>query len=307
MNLLFREDSSYAIGVDIGGTKVLIAIADDDGNIIFKEKVKTSPDVREIIKAVDACIHKMNINRNKIRGIGVGVPGMVNSKDGIVIDSPSLKWGNLKLKDIFSRHYLVSIAVKNDVNLAILGERFFGGNESDNIFYIAIGTGVGSAIIANGQIVEGAGYSAGEIGYFVGREDIIPGRVNGFLEFGTFERKTSGSALTTKALELGYSPRELFLQYRQNNPQVEPVIHEFVIQLSIAIANGVSLLNPELVVIGGGVAESLDCIIDQIRKHVANFTPVTTRIELSKLGGEAGALGGIACFIKHQNLKQEAK
>jgi Transcriptional regulator/sugar kinase len=82
------------------------------------------------------------------------------------------------------------------------------------------------------------------------------------LKFGTFERKASGSALTSKALERGYSPQELLLQYRRNNPQVRPVIQESVLQLSIAIANGVSLLNPELVVIGGGVAQSLDCIIE---------------------------------------------
>ncbi|HBE80395.1 MAG TPA: ROK family transcriptional regulator [Firmicutes bacterium] len=303
---LLRDDITYEIGVDIGGTKVLIAIADDDGNIVFKEKVKTSPDVRKIIQVIDDCIQRMNIQPHTINGIGIGVPGMVNSKDGIVIDAPSLKWGNLKLKEIFSEHYRVPIAIKNDVNLAILGERYFGGNKSNNIFYIAIGTGVGSAIIANGQIIEGTNYLAGEIGYFLGKEDVVPGRINHSLEFGTFERKTSGTALTLKGKRLGYSSPELFLQYRNNNPEVGPLIYEFTLQLSIAIANVVSLLNPELVVIGGGVAESLDCIIDQIRAYVAKFTPVTTRIELSKLGGEAGALGGIACFLDYQNLKLEA-
>jgi glucokinase len=298
---LLYDEASYAIGVDIGGTKVFIAIADDEGNIILKEKVKSSPDVAEIIRAIDDCIRKLNIDCGKIKGIGVGVPGMVNSKEGIVIDSPSLKWGNLRLKDIFLEHYKTAIELKNDVNLALIGERCYGGNDSDNMFYIAIGTGVGSAIIADGKIIEGFGYLAGEIGYFLGKEDMMPGKVNGFLEFGTFERKISGSALTLEGLKFGYSPQELFLQYRNHNPKVKPVIEEFALQLAIAIANGVSLLNPERVVIGGGVAESLDCIIDKIREHVANFTPVATRIELSKLGGEAGALGGIACFLKHQN------
>jgi glucokinase len=302
---LHHEDISYAIGVDIGGTKVFIAIADDDGKVIFREKVKTSPDVQEIINALDGFLQKMNIPRRKIRGIGVGVPGVVNSEEGIVMDSPSLQWFHLNLKDIFYQHFGVPVVIQNDVNQALLGERYFGGNNSDNIFYVAIGTGVGSAIVANGRIIEGTHYSAGEVGYFIDRNDVTPGKVNNRLEFGTFERKTSGTALTQKGLEFGYSPQELFDQFRNNNSQVRPLIEDFTIELSIMIANVVSLLNPELVLIGGGVALSLDCIIDKIREHVANFTPIATQIELSKLGGEAGALGGIACFCKQRNQKME--
>jgi glucokinase len=302
------QNSTFGIGVDIGGTKVLIVIADDDGNIILKEKIKTSPNVTEIITAIDGCIRTADISSEKVIGMGVGVPGMVNSRDGIVIDSPSLKWGNLKLKELFTEHYRFPVVIKNDVNFAVIGERWFGGNNSDNIFYIAIGTGVGSAIIANGEILEGTNYSAGEIGYFINKEDVRQGRENNSLEFGTFERKTSGTALALKGVELDYSPQELFLQYKIKNPKVIPVIQEFVLELSLAIANVVSLLNPEIVVIGGGVAESMDCIIDEIRYHTANLTPISTRIELSKLGGEAGALGGIACFYeKSKILKVEGK
>ncbi len=297
----------YEVGVDIGGTKVFVVIADDDGNIVFKEKIKTSPDVQTIIASIDGFLQDMKIPPQKLRGIGIGVPGVVNSESGIVMDSPSLKWRDLNLKEIFSKHYRVPVMVKNDVNLAVLGERYFGGNESDNIFYVAIGTGVGSAIISNGQIIEGARFSAGEIGYFVDRNDVRPGRINSVLEFGTFEHKTSGSALTERGLKFGYSPQELFIQYRNHNSQVETIIDEFALELSIMIANVVSLLNPELVIIGGGVAESMDCIIDKIREHVSNFTPIHTKIELSKLGGEAQGLGGIACFLPHKNLKLEAK
>ena len=300
MRELHHEDTGYTVGIDIGGTKVLVAIADEDGNVIFKEKVKSSPDVQKIINALDCFLQKMNIPHHEIHGIGVGVPGVVNSEEGIVMDSPSLKWNHLNLKDIFNQHFRAPIVIRNDVNQALFGERCFGGYDSDNIFYVAIGTGVGSAIVSNGRIIEGARYAAGEVGYFIDRNDVTPGRVNNRLEFGTFERKTSGTALTQKGLELGYSPQELFMQFRNNNPQVGPVIEEYTLELSIMIANGVSLLNPELVIIGGGVAQSLDCIIDKIREHVANFTPISTQIELSKLGGEAGALGGIAYFCRQQ-------
>lgn len=303
----FDNDSAYRIGVDIGGTKVLIVIAEDEGDIIIKEKIRTSPDINEIIKAINTCIKNSNIPNQRIDSMGVGVPGMVDSKEGIVIDSPSLKWRELKLRQILEQCYQFPIVVKNDVNLAVIGERWFGGNHNDNIFYIAVGTGVGSAIIANGQIVEGSCYSAGEIGYVIGKEDIQLGRTNNSLEFGTFEQKVSGTALALKGAELGYTPPELFLQYQDKNPKVIPIIKDFTLELSLAIANVVSLLNPEIIIIGGGVAQSLDCIIDEIRYHTAKLTPIAVRIELSKLGGEAGALGGIAYFLEQSKSKGRVK
>ena len=196
------------------------------------------------------------------------------------------------------------IYVKNDVNFSVIGERWLGnGKFNGNIFYVAFGTGVGSAIIANGQVIEGANFSAGEIAYFIDKEDVRYGRKNLVQNFGTFEKKTSGTFLKQKGLRYGYSPQELFVQYQKNNPIVRPIIEEFVLETSIAIANTVSLLNPEIVIIGGGVSESMGCVLDQIKRYVADFTPIPTKIELSKLGGEAGALGGVA-YVFQENGKK---
>lgn len=303
-------DSSYGIGVDIGGTKTLIIGANGKGHTIFKEKIKSSQDVETIIAAVDRCIRATGISRSKIVGIGVGVPGRVNSAKGIVLDTPALKWKNLRLKQQFQTKFSLPVFVNNDVNLAAIGEKWLGNAKNcRDIFYIAFGTGVGSAVIANGQIIEGVTFSAGEIGYFIDKDDIREGRTNSILNFGTFERKTSGTALAEKGVEYGYSPRELFVEFQKGNPKVTPIIEDFVSEITIAIANVVSLINPEIVIIGGGVSESMGCVINAIRDRVAKITPISTKIELSKLGGEAGAFGGIAYVWEKakKNKKLEGK
>lgn len=302
----FSLKSTYGIGVDIGGTKILVLIADDSGNVVLREKTKTSRDIDEIIDTVCSYIKKTGIPFQQIAGIGLGVPGRVNSRKGLALDSPALQWVNLELKVLFGKKLGLPIFVHNDVSLAVMGERWLGnGKNSDNIFYLAVGTGVGSAIITNGEIIEGFNFSAGEIGYFIDKNDIQEGRKNSFLDFGTFERKTSGTTLDEKGLEYGYSPPKLFEQYRSNNLKVIPIIKDFVLDISIAIANVISLINPEIVIIGGGVSESMGCVIEEIKSCVKNLNPIPTKIELSKLGGEAGAFGGIACvFEEVKKLKK---
>ena len=295
-------DSTYAIGVDIGGTKTLIIISDSTGQVVFKDRFKTASNVTALLNLIKDSIARANVPLDRIIGMGIGVPGRVNSKEGLVMDVPSLKWQNLNLKELASKCFQLPIFINNDVNQAVIGERWLGnGKNSDNIFYIAIGTGIGGAIIANGEIVEGSSFAAGEVGYFIDKNDVQNGLSNVYLEFGTFEKKTSGTALLQKGSELGFTPAELFQEYAGGNPDVIPVIEEFVLEVSIAIANVVSVINPEIVIIGGGTANSMSTVIDKIKGKVARFSPVPIKIALSKLGGEAGALGGVAYVFQKAN------
>lgn len=288
-------DRRLGIGIDIGGTKTLVIAADCGGRSVIKKRLKTPSEIGELLEKIKLVLDSTGITQSDIIGMGVGVPGRVNSKSGLVIDVPSLKWNNINLRDQFKSYFNRPIFINNDVNLSLIGERWLGNGKSyDNLFYIAIGTGIGSAIIANGTVVEGASYSAGEIGYFIEKEDIRNGYKIAGLEFGALERKASGSALTDNAQKLGFNPRELFREYRNGNRGVTPVIEEFVFDISVAIANVVCLINPEVVIIGGGVSESMSIILNQIQDKVAEYVPIATKIVLSKLGGEAGAFGGVA-------------
>lgn len=293
-----RNNSSVALGIDIGGTKILMAAIDNTGRKLHSEKVKTSCDPAVIADLVDNFIKSSGLEYGQIAGMGIGIPGTVDSRTGIVIDAPALKWSNTDIRKHLCAKYSFPVYVKNDVNLSALGERSFGNCKgSDDVFYIAIGTGTGGAIIANGRLVEGHAFSAGEIAYTLSRRDMEAGLKNDAQEFGIFERKVSGTALAASAEKLGLTPAGLFCEFQKGNQAASRIIDDFMAELSVAIANVVSLLNPEVVVIGGGVSRSMDCVLDRLNCMVSELTPFEVRIVFSGLGEEAGALGAAAYVL----------
>lgn len=290
LELGFNPKSAFGVGVDIGGTKILLVITDLDGRIEYREKFETTSDTSKIIEIIKQCIHNAGLVENDVITMGVGVPG-ITTKDGIVVDAPGLKWTNLDLKSKFQESFSFPVFINNDVNCAALGERWLGsGENADNLFFIAIGTGVGSAIVANGELIHGFNYRAGEIGYNITENDIKQGMGNTLGEFGLFEKKVSGTALR----EYSSSPEQIFIEYARGNKDVLNIMDNFILHISINIANAVNLLNPEIVLIGGGVSESMEVVIKKIQESVDRFTPIKTKIGLATLGGDAGGLGAIA-------------
>lgn len=302
MRVIQQTNRELGIGVDIGGTKTLVVIADRAGRPVMKEKLKTASRIEDLLQDVQTVIAKSGVTPEIAVGMGIGVPGWVNTESGCAIDVPSLKWRNVNVRDIFQRHFGLPVVINNDVNLSLLGEKWLGnGQNHDNIFYLAIGTGIGSAILANGRLIEGADYAAGEIGYFIDESDVRNGHRSVNLEFGAFEKKASGSALTEKGRQIGLTPAALFLEYQKGNPVAAAVIEDFVLRLAIVIANVVCLINPEIVILGGGVSESLTVVLERINDKVAAYVPIPAHIILSKLGGEAGAFGAVAYLFQKKN------
>ncbi|MFC5448527.1 ROK family protein [Paenibacillus aestuarii] len=295
-----RSEAQYVIGVDIGGTKMITVITDRDGNVVYKQKVGTSVDFEAISGQIKACLQACAVTMEQVAAIGFGVPGITDSKEGTVIEAPAFKWDHMPFKAEIQRFLNKPIYVNNDVNCAALGERWVGTAKNVNDFVvITIGTGVGSAIVANGALIQGSGYMAGEVAYLVMDKDVINQNENAFGDFGLFEKKISGVALSKH----GYSAQELFELYRQGEPQAVRVVKAFVQDLSMGIANMVSLLNPQKVILGGGVSQSLPAVLDAIRSTVARFTPIATIIELTSLGEEAGAVGAAAFANEQLNMK----
>ncbi|PLR75925.1 ROK family transcriptional regulator [Bacillus sp. V3-13] len=294
LQLGFNPKSAFGIGLDIGGTKILVVITDLDGSIEFREKFPTTSNTDKIIEIIKQSIHKAGLSESDVIAMGVGVPG-ITTKDGIVVDAPALKWTNLELKSEMQANFDFPVFINNDVNCAALGERWLGsGENSDDIFFIAIGTGVGSAIVANGELIQGFDSRAGEIAYNISETDIKEGQENKLGEFGVFEKKISGSALQKHC----NPPERLFTEYAKGSKAETEIIENFILQLSINIANVVNLLNPEFVIIGGGVSESMGVVIEKIQESVERLTPIKTKIGLATLGGDAGGLGAIAYAFK---------
>ncbi|MFB3162372.1 ROK family transcriptional regulator [Neobacillus sp. 179-J 1A1 HS] len=287
----FNPDSGYGIGVDIGGTKILVIITNLNGTVVFRKKVKTTNRIEEIVELIKQCMLEANINESKVIGMGIGVPGTTNIHEGIIIQASALMWTNLNLIELISPQFSFPVFLNNDVNCAALGERWLGsGDNSNEIFFIGIGTGIGSALISNGNIIYGYEYRSGEIGYFISREDVEGKNFNKMGENAVFEKKVSGTSLSNH----GYPSEELFIEYSKGSSEAVPIINDFIVELSIGIANVTSLLNPEIVIIGGGVSESMKIVINKIQDLVNKLTPIKTNIKLASLGGDAGALGAIA-------------
>ncbi|MBE6745515.1 MAG: ROK family transcriptional regulator [Ruminococcaceae bacterium] len=286
----FNPKSAYCIGVDIGGTKLLIIITDLVGEIIYKSKVPTSNKVEDLITVVRNAMKSCGLEEKDIFGMGVGVPGTVLG-NGVVIRAKALQWNNLPLQQLLDDIFTFPVFVGNDVNLAALGERWLGsGEQVDDMLFIALGTGIGGALVCNGQLVLGAQGRAGEIGYFLENRDAAQGNLNRLGFQGILEQKCSGTALS----RYGYTTEELFQAYRRGESRAVKIMEEFIMDFSVAIANCISLLNPAKVVIGGGVSDSMDTVIFRIREEVSQMTPIQVDVCLASLGAKAGALGAIS-------------
>ena len=287
----------YFMGVDVGGTKIWICITDSLGIIIYKKKTKTSSKVNDIYKTILNCLHEASISIEELNFISFGVPGTTNSATGVIIDAPALSWIDFPFKEKMELKLKIPVFVNNDVNCAALGEQWLGAaKDVQDFVFIAIGTGVGGAVVTNGSLVQGENYMAGEIGYFLLEEDIMKQKKNSKGEFGLFENKTSGTSLSKH----GIDPKEIFVQYKEGNIKARIIIDEFINYLSIGIANIVSLLNPKKIILGGGVAQSLVDLIPLIESNIVKHIPTPISIEESKLGELSGAIGAIAIGREQQ-------
>lgn len=277
------------IGIDIGGTKTLMMVQ-QESKIIFEKRVDSTPELPRIHDMILECVEAAG--DAPIGGLAIGVPGRVDCVQGRVIDAPSLMWHDVSLRDELFTDFHFPCAVENDAKMALYGECGMGeAGSSDHVVFITIGTGLGSAIKMSGQMLDGASFSAGEIGYCVfDPADVMPWG-NREMEFGALERRVSGSALTAAARRMGMTAHEM-LHAKTSEAQAQT--RQFLDRLAVTIANMVSILNPEYVILGGGVSESLGGHLDYIRKRVTYLTPMPVKILLSQFQNRAGALG--ACY-----------
>lgn len=278
IELGFNPESAYGVGVEIGDRGSVHLLTDLDGNVIRSKYYPLTSNINEFIEDIKSFLKEADIDQERILGLGIAVPSIVDSSKAIVIDAPLLGWENVNLKNHLVEHFDFPIFVHNDVNSAALGESWLGsGKDTRDIFFLSIGSGVGSAIISDSQLILGHSYSAGEIGYLISMEDIKKGYKNEMGAFGIFERNINKLLDTPDKEALG----------------------ELTTYISIALANVVSLLNPEKIVIGGFKSPGLLPILKDIQEQVSRFTPFQNGIEMGSLNENAAALGAINSVFNH--------
>lgn len=307
------------IGIDVGGTNVKIALVDDKGKIIYSNTVPTYAKmgyeytVNNIKQAIKDLMKETNTTPKDIEGIGFDLPGQVDYKTGIVKRITNLPgWVDIPIAKMIEDEFHIPTKIDNDVRCAALGELKFGaGKGCENFVCITVGTGIGSGIVINGKIVRGAANAAGEIGHI--KLQMTGGPICGCGDTGCLEAFASGPAIvamaqdyikggkSTKfremaAAEGGEITPYMVAKAAEEGDAVAKRIFEIIGEyIGIGLSSVINLLNPEKVIIGGGVAESGDLLLDPIRRTIKEraMTVAGSSVEIvpAQLGNSAGVIG----------------
>lgn len=311
--LLDFKGSAYAvIGVDLGGTKMYGIVSDLNGQIHHEVRLSWQQNggpehaLESLYVLVEQLVTLARAEGRKIRGIGIGAPGVTLSASGTVVWAPSLGWRDLPLRQLLSERFSWPVFVENDVNVAALGEFGFGvERNTPNLVCVAIGTGIGAGIIIEGKLYRGHNQGAGEIGYFLPDPSFLGRHYEGF---GAFEELASGYGIARRAQQrlaaqghpLAGHPltaEDVFHYAREGQAWARAIIDETVDYLSQALAAIGALLDPEAIVLGGGVAQSADLLIEPIRQRLQGVIPFVPRIVASNLGPRAVVMGTIMLVL----------
>lgn len=302
----------YGFGVDIGGTTIKMGFFETDGKLLDKWEIKTNTEnkgeniLSDIAKAVDNKLAQEGISKDDVQGIGVGVPGPVNSK-GVVNRCVNLGWGVLDVAAELSSLTSLEVKAGNDANVAALGEMWKGGAEgSSDVIMVTLGTGVGGGIIVDGKIVAGANGAGGEIGHITVNKDEIEACNCG--QYGCLEQYVSATGIVRMAKRKlaktddatilrnteDLSAKLIFDEAKAGDAVAMGLVDELGEILGSALSNIACVSNPEVIVIGGGVSKAGDILIDTIKKHFVEscfHVCRDTRFELASLGNDAGIYG----------------
>lgn len=306
------------IGIDVGGTNVKIALVDENGKIIYSNSVPTYAKmgyeytVNNIKQAIKDLMKETNTDSKTIEGIGFDFPGQVDYKTGVVKLAPNIPgWVNVPIAQMIEDEFHIPTRIDNDVRCAALGEMKFGaGQGCENFVCITVGTGIGSGLVVNGKLVRGASNAAGEIGHI--KLEMKDGPICGCGDTGCLEAFASGPSIvamaqdyikggkSTKFRELAGVDNEItpyiVAKAAEEGDPVAKRIFEIVGEyIGIGLTSVINLLNPEKVIIGGGVAEAGDLLLNPIRKTIKERAMVVAgnavEIVPAQLGNSAGVIG----------------
>jgi glucokinase len=314
--------SKYVIGIDLGGTKIHGAISDFEGNIIFQKIISTCAQdgekavLNNIINLIDYIIKESNVQLTNIEAIGVGSPGPLDVEKGVIIKSPNLPFNNFDILTPIQTKFNVPSYLQNDANVAVIGEYLFGqGREYKNVIYITVSTGIGAGAIIDGKIYNGSTYNSLEFGHTVVD---LNGPICGCGNRGCIEAIASGTGIARLAMQKvnncentslkkyeKITAKEVFFEAEQGDRLAKDIVDNSLTYLGVSIANLITLFDPQIVIIGGGVAKTGDYFFNKIRSIVKEkgFYPSKEfcKIVPSTLDGNSGVIGAIALAIIEYN------
>jgi predicted NBD/HSP70 family sugar kinase len=306
-----NPDAGYVVGVDVGRGWIRAAVANLAGQIIARND---KPNDAQSASALVALISHLardvvadaGLSWSQVVHAVIGTPGVFDEQSKRVLFASNLpEWGRHGMLAELQAAFGLSLSVENDANLAALGERSFGwGSSADTFVYIWVGTGVGMGIVINGALYRGARGAAGEIGFFpFGLDEAVeePGKISDSY-LGMFEEATSAEGIVRQARELGLpaslSPKQIFDAAQQGDSKALVVVEQEGQRLALAIAAITAVLDPELIVLGGGIGKRGELLLAPLERRLQQLTPLRPRIVASKLGDDSVLLGSIAIALE---------
>ena len=313
----------YRIGVDLGGTNIAVGLINDEYEIIARAGTKTNiPRPAEeifadIVKCAKEAVAKAGIEMSEVASIGIGTPGSCDKKNGVILYANNLYFDNVPAAELVNKELPgIPVYIENDANCAALGEALAGSGKGKKSFIaVTLGTGVGSGIVLDGQVLTGCNDAGGELGHMVIKFDGEPcncGRI------GCWERYASATALVnqTKAAMLEHKDsvmwqlasgdvenaggRTAFDAMRIGDKWGTEVVDNYIRYIAIGTTNIVNIFQPEMICFGGGICNEGETLLAPIREHVARERyskkqSVQTEICRATLGNDAGIIGA-ACL-----------
>ena len=316
----------YIIGIDVGGMSAKGGLFDENGTLLRTQSIKTNKQdgfektVEDLALLCRQLATAQGVEWQDVSRIGVGVPGLVNSKDGVVVEWGNFDWNNVPLVQRLSTYTNKQVFIGNDANVATLGETYYGvGVKYQSNVLLTLGTGIGSGFVVEGKLFEGY-FGTFELGHFV----LYPNGIDCVCgKKGCFEQYASATALiaqTRRAMQNdpdsalwkivggdsnAVDGKTVFIGVEKGDQTAKKVLAQYIDYLAQGIVHIINILHPEAVLIGGGIAGAGEVLLLPLRERIKSIgysgaTFASVKIELAKLGNQAGIYGALA-LAKERN------
>ncbi|MDE6372664.1 MAG: ROK family protein [Clostridia bacterium] len=316
----------YLIGIDVGGMSIKGGVVTQEGEIIFKTAIPTTEKYtadysisEDIKKVIDLVIEGAKINLQDVKGIGIGQPGSIDSKKGIIRYSNNIALERVPVVDELKKYYDLPIYINNDANCAALGEHVFGAGKGYNdVIFVTLGTGVGTGFIIDGKLFEGRECAGAEGGHMVINMSKDAPLCN-CGQRGCWETYASATALMRQTKEaMDQHPQSLmhkfaeeegkvsgktaFMAAKQGDKAGQEVVDNYMSYITCGLVNLVNIFCPDAILIGGGISNEKEYLTNPISKAVnegrfgAKFNP-SIEVKTASLKNDAGILGAAALVL----------
>lgn len=308
-------------GIDIGGTKIAVALENYAGERIAARRLPTEVQLgpERILENISRSVEEMLAEtETKITAIGIGCPGPIDIERGLVLSPANLPdWIDFPIVELVQKRFGVAVSLDNDANAAALGEYFHGaGRGFKDVFYVTISTGIGGSIICEGQVHHGVQSGAGEIGHIIVKSDGVRCRCG---TYGCLETIASGTGIARRMRETVAAQNGGIVEeydrikaetvveaVKNGNETAQKIWDETIKYLAIGIGNAITLIAPEAVIIGGGVSAAGELLLEPLRREIGknvSMVPIE-KVEILKasLESESGVCG--ALLLARRGLKK---